>query len=115
MNIFGFLASPVLPFFLVVTAFGILYKGWTPKHGWAVKIKDCIPIPVVITALSLILCGIVGYLTGVAEGQEFIALELFRYIVGNGISLSFISIAIYDTAHGAIKGVRKATEKKEED
>ena len=103
MTIFGFLDSNVLPFFLVVNAFGILYKGWIPKHEWARKIKECIPIPVVVTLLSVILCGIVGFLTGMAEGAEYIPLEVFKYVVGNGISLALISMAVYDTAYSIKK------------
>lgn len=116
MEIFGFLDTNVLPFFLVVNAFGILYKKWTPRFNWLSKLKDCIPIPVVVTLLSVILCGVVGLLTGLAEGTEFVALEVFRYVVGNGLSLAFISIAIYDTFHSVEKTVKGfKEEKKDED
>ena len=111
MDLTKFIDPVALPFTIVTIAFGVMYKGWKPKHEWATRIKDCIPIPVVLATSSIVLCLIIGYLVGVAEGEQWIPFELFRYGVGNGISIAFIAIFLYDTIHGIEKYYKKEKKK----
>lgn len=114
MDVFGLIDRNCLPFFLVVNAFGIAYKEWMPKHRWVQNLKDTVPIPVVVTIVSVLLCSLVGFLAGIAEGVEWIPFELYKYGFGNGLAIAFLAIAVYDTGKGFKKSFSKGKEVKNE-